>query len=447
MCTNDSRKYDGICQKFCACNNFCRKQQRRLGFSILIILSSFNHALSFKTTTSIITTPRSYGKVTNNISNQAYIIVSNAAPSNTNNEHEKMKPPFFQQIAASVVASTTLSFLFSANIAFADTLGVETEARTLYTGESVEICVKRGPLGRCEKTIVRTEQNDNDKASRYMKPMDESTREKDLAMRSNNEELPGDTSELLKRLKAKTEENKEKNARTVATKTYLNNQGANFGPFDRSTLILNADGSTFTLLENPQAMRLKKQGYIVGRQFVKQPSQEVVDEALVAGENEGINGILKVFGFGKSSDDLLDNDISALEARQKSASSSSANSDGGLFGGIGNKLFSDKDDTKEVAPAPIVESKENENSSKLLNSIGNKLFGESTDISTEAISPPSATTADVSVQKASLEVEVVAAEKPVVAEVAVEKPAVAEASAAMGEAAPTDVKEVTTSFQ
>ena len=87
--------------------------------------------------------------------------------------------------------------------------------------------MKRGPLGRCEQTTVRTEQNDNDKASRYMKPMDESTREKDLAMRSNNEELSGDTSELLKRLKAKTEENKEKNARTVATKTYLNNQVCN----------------------------------------------------------------------------------------------------------------------------------------------------------------------------------------------------------------------------
>jgi hypothetical protein len=45
-------------------------------------------------------------------------------------------------------------------------------------------------------------------------------------------------------------------------------------------LILNADGEGFTLLENPQAMRLKKEGFIEGRQFIKQPTKAELDAAL-----------------------------------------------------------------------------------------------------------------------------------------------------------------------
>lgn len=48
---------------------------------------------------------------------------------------------------------------------------------------------------------------------------------------------------------------------------------------------MNTDGKTFTLLQNPQAMRLKKAGFIDGRrQFIKQPTQEEIDQAL---ESEG----------------------------------------------------------------------------------------------------------------------------------------------------------------
>lgn len=43
--------------------------------------------------------------------------------------------------------------------------------------------------------------------------------------------------------------------------------------------ILNEDGDSFTLLESAQAMRLKKEGYIKDRRFVKQPSQEVIERA------------------------------------------------------------------------------------------------------------------------------------------------------------------------
>merc|ERR1719382_604470 len=45
----------------------------------------------------------------------------------------------------------------------ADEWGRETEAPTLFTGETVMICKKRGPLGACLETTVRTAENDNDK--------------------------------------------------------------------------------------------------------------------------------------------------------------------------------------------------------------------------------------------------------------------------------------------
>ena len=59
-------------------------------------------------------------------------------------------------------------------------------------------------------------------------------------------------------------------------------QSASFGPFDRQVVILNADGKGFTLLENPQAMRLKKDGLIKDRQFTRQPTAEELEKALEA---------------------------------------------------------------------------------------------------------------------------------------------------------------------
>jgi hypothetical protein len=74
-----------------------------------------------------------------------------------------------------------------------------------------------------------------------------------------------------------------------------NQQSASFGPFDRQVVILNTDGKTFTLLQNPQAMRLKKAGYIEDRKFVIQPSQQVIDDALEG--KEGLGDALKgIFG-------------------------------------------------------------------------------------------------------------------------------------------------------
>ena len=79
-------------------------------------------------------------------------------------------------------------------------------------------------------------------------------------------------------------------------------QGANFGPFSQQVVILNSDGESFTLLNAPQAMRLKKAGYIKDKRFVTQPTQEVIDEALEAPEeSSGLGSIFKgIFG---SSDD------------------------------------------------------------------------------------------------------------------------------------------------
>jgi hypothetical protein len=62
------------------------------------------------------------------------------------------------------------------------------------------------------------------------------------------------------------------------------NQSASFGPFDGQVLILNEDGKGFTLLANPQAMRLKKAGLIGDdKKFTRQPTQEELDAALESG--------------------------------------------------------------------------------------------------------------------------------------------------------------------
>lgn len=53
---------------------------------------------------------------------------------------------------------------------------------------------------------------------------------------------------------------------------------------------MNADGQSYTLLKNPQAMRLKEAGYIKDRKFITQPSPEVIERAL---QSEG--GIGEVF--------------------------------------------------------------------------------------------------------------------------------------------------------
>lgn len=54
---------------------------------------------------------------------------------------------------------------------------------------------------------------------------------------------------------------------------------------------MNTDGKSFTLLQAPQAMRLKKAGFIEGRKFVTQPTEKQIENALEADEGEGLAGM------------------------------------------------------------------------------------------------------------------------------------------------------------
>lgn len=178
--------------------------------------------------------------------------------------------------AASLIATTFLTFgIFLP--AYADEYGRETEASTLATGESVMICTKRGPLGACLKTETRTEQNENDKSQKYFRQPSELVRRKDDEARQA-ESTEGNA--LIERLKKQSEENSEKNEQLVKQRVLMNDSSASFGPFDRQVLILNKDGQGFSLLTNPQAMRLKKAGLIENKKFIRQPTQEELDAAL-----------------------------------------------------------------------------------------------------------------------------------------------------------------------
>lgn len=195
----------------------------------------------------------------------------------------------------------------NSNIANADEWGKETEAPTLFTGETVMICKKRGPLGACLETTVRTAENDNDKALKYFKdPSAEVKRKQERMLTQMDEDSEGNT--LIQKLRKQSLDNKEKNDQTVRTKTLINDQGASFGPFSKEVVILNTDGNTFTLLQNSQAMRLKKAGYIEDRKFVIQPSQDVIDDALVGNEMGDLGDSIKGFfgggGEGKKEDDI-----------------------------------------------------------------------------------------------------------------------------------------------
>jgi len=211
------------------------------------------------------------------------------------------------------LALLTTPLILSPLHANADEWGQETEAPTLFTGETVMICKKRGPLGACLETSVRTAQNDNDKALKYFKdPSAEVKRKQQRMLETADADSEG--SVLIQKLRQKSIDNKERNDDIVRAKTLMNDTGASFGPFSQQVVILNADGKTFTLLQNPQAMRLKKAGYIDDRKFVVQPSKEVIDEAL-EGKNELGDAFKSVFGL-KSQDEAAESGSENSEAAQ-----------------------------------------------------------------------------------------------------------------------------------
>jgi hypothetical protein len=146
---------------------------------------------------------------------------------------------------------------------------------------------------------MRTEENDNDKAKKYFR--EPTVVGKDPQLRKLKQETAADNdgNALITRLRQQSEDNREQNELLVRQKTFLNDQGASFGPFDKQVVILNTDGKTFTLLQNPQAMRLKKAGFIEDRKFVKQPTAEELEAAISSADDGGIGGAIQNF-FGGS---------------------------------------------------------------------------------------------------------------------------------------------------
>lgn len=207
---------------------------------------------------------------------------------NNNNNNAKSNNPLATVASVALVAIALVGFQPQA--ALADEFGREIEAQFLDAGETVMICTKRGPLGKCEKTEKRSVANENDKSEKYF-------RQPTVVVKngSSNPSADSEGNLLIERLKQRSEENAEKNEQLVYQRTLLNDSSASFGPFDSQVLILNEDGKGFTLLKNPQAMRLKKAGFIENKKFVKQPTQEEIDDALEA-DSPGIFG--KLFGGG-----------------------------------------------------------------------------------------------------------------------------------------------------
>jgi hypothetical protein len=131
--------------------------------------------------------------------------------------------------------------------------------------------------------------NDNDKAQQYF----QGTFTQKEVLDQQKEFNSGNV--LIEKLRQQTADNSEKNKMQVARKTIENDMAASFGPFDKQVAILNTDGRTYTLLQNPQAMRLKDAGFIKDRVFVTQPTSDELEKALAPQEG----GLFKGF-FGGS---------------------------------------------------------------------------------------------------------------------------------------------------
>lgn len=95
-----------------------------------------------------------------------------------------------------------------------------TTTTTQYT--FLQICTKRGPLGACLKTEVRTEQNDNDKANKYFSYTTKNLRERNELLLGT--ESSSGSNALIDRLRQQTDDNRERNQLEVDRKTFENDQ-------------------------------------------------------------------------------------------------------------------------------------------------------------------------------------------------------------------------------
>jgi hypothetical protein len=85
----------------------------------------------------------------------------------------------------------------------------------------LQICVKRGPLGACTKSIERTKENDNDKSDNYFQTPTAAVKRKDLEARAVES---NEGNALIERLKQQSEDNREKNDLIIQQKTLMNDQ-------------------------------------------------------------------------------------------------------------------------------------------------------------------------------------------------------------------------------
>jgi len=232
----------------------------------------------------------SFGLVPKNAGHNAATRKASAAPTRTTPGRMEQPGASNSLVHAASMALVAITLVGFQPPALADEFGREIEMQFLDAGETVQICTKRGPLGKCEQTERRTVENENDKADKYF--------QQPTVVAKNGNSIPTADSEgnlLIERLKKRSEENAEKNNELIYQRTLLNDSAASFGPFDSQVLILNENGKGFTLLANPQAMRLKKAGFIENKKFVKQPTQEEIDAALES-DQSGI--FSKIFGGG-----------------------------------------------------------------------------------------------------------------------------------------------------
>ena len=109
------------------------------------------------------------------------------------------KRAFVQHVFVPLAIPTTMlaSLLLPPTPVFADDYGITVEAPTLYTGETIDICVKRGVLGACRKTQTRTDANDNDKSGKYMASKPAFERSTVDGAYKTVEEAPAPTIDLL----------------------------------------------------------------------------------------------------------------------------------------------------------------------------------------------------------------------------------------------------------
>ena len=127
------------------------------------------------------------------------------------------------------VSLFTVASIMAPTHSFADEIGQEREAPTFGTGETVEICVKRGPLGACQKTELRTESNDNDIARKYFRDPSDLIKQREAALRAESEDAGN---ALIQKLRQQSLDNQEKNDLYVARKTFEADQVRYFMYFD-----------------------------------------------------------------------------------------------------------------------------------------------------------------------------------------------------------------------